>query len=89
MLLRTLSDFGVEFWHPIQFSQNNLQAKDTLTLNRGRHSFRTGGEARIGRDGATLHHWERPNYTFQSILDFIDDEAFSETRAVNPANGGT
>jgi hypothetical protein len=79
--------FGVEFWHPIEFTQNNLQLKDTVTLNRGTHSFRTGGEARLGRDGATLHHWERPNYNFQSILDFIDDEPFSETRAVNPATG--
>jgi hypothetical protein len=82
-----IAGFGVEFWHPIEFSQNNMQFKDTLTLNRGTHSFRTGAEARLGRDGATLHHWERPNYGFQSILDFIDDEPFSETRAVNPATG--
>jgi hypothetical protein len=79
--------FGVEFWHPIGFTQHNFQFKDTVTLNRGRHSFRTGGEFRLGRDGATLHHWERPNYTFQSVLDFIDDEPFSETRAVDPATG--
>ena len=69
--------FGVEFWHPIEFTQQNFQLKDTITLNRGTHSFRTGGEARLGRDGATLHHWERPNYLFQSIFDFIDDEPFS------------
>jgi len=79
--------FGVEFWHPIEFTQNNIQFKDTLTLERGRHSFRTGGELRSGHDGATLHHWQRPNYTFQSLLDFIDDEAFTETRAVDPATG--
>ena len=56
-------------------------------MNRGTHSFRTGGELRLGRDGATLHHWERPTYNFQHILDFIDDEAFGENRAVDPANG--
>ena len=56
-------------------------------MNRGRHSFRTGAELRLGRDGATLHHWERPNYNFQSILDFIDDEPFGEDRAVDPATG--
>ena len=82
-----VAGFGVEFWHPIEFTQNNIQFKDTLTLERGRHSFRTGGELRSGHDGATLHHWERPNYTFQSILDFIDDEAFTEVRAVDPATG--
>ena len=82
-----VNGFGVEFWHPIDFTQNNFQFKDTLTMNRGRHSFRTGAELRLGRDGATLHHWERPNYNFQSILDFIDDEPFGEDRAVDPATG--
>ena len=82
-----VAGFGVEFWHPIQFTQMNYQARDVITLERGRHEFKTGGELRLGRDGATLHHWERPNYSFQSILDFIDDEAFSETRAVDPATG--
>jgi hypothetical protein len=79
--------FGTEFWHPIDFTQNNFQFRDTVTLNRGRHSFRLGGELRHGRDGATLHHWERPTYNFQSILDFIDDEPFSEDRAVDPLTG--
>jgi len=82
-----VSRFGTEFWHPIDFTQNNFNFKNTLTLNRGRHSFRTGGELRLGRDGATLHHWERPNYGFDHILDFIDDEPFSEDRAVDPSNG--
>ncbi len=79
--------FGVEFWHPITFTQNNFLFKDTVTMNRGTHSFRSGGELRIGHDGAVLHHWERPNYGFSSILDFVDDEPFSETRAVDPATG--
>lgn len=79
--------FGVDFWHPITFTQNNLEVRNVLTMNRGAHAFRVGGELRRGQDGAVLHHWERPNYTFNSILDFIDDEPFSETRAVNPATG--
>ena len=83
----TMAGWGIEFWHPIDFTQTNFQFKDTLTMNRGRHSFRTGGELRLGRDGATLHHWERPGYFFQSILDFIDDEVFTEDRAVDPATG--
>ena len=82
-----VSRFGSEFWHPIDFTQHNWQVRNVLTMNRGAHSFRTGGELRLGRDGATLHHWERPTYSFQHILDFIDDEAFSENRAVDPANG--
>ena len=83
----SIPGFGVEFWHPIDFTQNNFQFRDVLTMNRGRHSFRTGGELRMGRDGATLHHWERPTYGFQSVLDFVDDEVFTEDRAVDPATG--
>jgi len=79
--------FGVDFWHPINFQQNNFEVRNVLTMSRGTHSFRAGAELRHGRDGATLHHWERPNYTFTSILDFVDDEPFSETRAVDPATG--
>jgi hypothetical protein len=79
--------FGVDFWHPITFTQNNIELRDVVSMQRGTHSFRAGGELRHGRDGAVLHHWERPNYGFQSILDFIDDEPFSETRAVDPATG--
>jgi TonB dependent receptor len=82
-----VAGFGVEFWHPIDFTQNNFQFKNTLTMNRGRHSFRAGGELRLGRDAATLHHWERPTYAFQNILDFVDDEVFGEDRAVDPATG--
>jgi hypothetical protein len=47
-------------------------------------------------DNSELHHWERPNYEFAvplgstgsaGILDFADDEAFSERRGVDPATG--
>jgi hypothetical protein len=79
--------FGTEFWHPIDFTQNNFHLRNTLTMNRGRHSFRVGGELRHGRDGATLTHWRRPTFNFQSILDFVDDEPFSEDRAVDPLTG--
>lgn len=90
------SQFGVEFWHPINFTQNNFEIKETLTSNRGRHSLRMGGELRLSMDDSELHHWERPNYAFQSppgvtgssgLLDFADDEPFSERRGVDPRTG--
>ena len=91
-----VSGFGVDFWHPINFTQNNFEIKDTLTMSRGRHSLRFGAEVRMSIDNSELHHWERPNYEFQTplgvqqntgILDFADDEAFSERRGVDPATG--
>ena len=91
-----VSGFGVEFWHPITFTQNNFEFKETLSLNRGRHGLRLGGELRMAFDTSELHHWERPNYAFETplgvtgntgLLDFADDEAFSERRAVDPSTG--
>jgi hypothetical protein len=84
-----VAGFGVDFWHPITFTQNNVEFKDTVTMNRGAHSFRAGGELRLGHDFSVLHHWERPNYSFNSILDFADDEPFSELRAVDPLTGAS
>ncbi|HEY3381018.1 MAG TPA: TonB-dependent receptor [Vicinamibacterales bacterium] len=81
--------FGVDFWHPIYYTQNNFEFKDTLTMTRGSHSLRMGGQFSWGADDSEMHHWQRPNYSFQSIFDFADDEPFTETRAVDPATGKT
>jgi hypothetical protein len=81
------SGFGVDFWHPIGFTQNYFQVKETLTMNRGRHSLRFGGELQMTMQYQDFHHYERPNYGFNSILDFADDEPFSELRAVDPETG--
>jgi hypothetical protein len=88
--------FGVEFSHPLTIAHNNVEFKNTLSVSRGRHNVRLGGELRMSFVDSELHHWERPTYTFSGppglanssgILDFADDEAFSERRAVNPATG--
>jgi len=82
-----VADFGVTFWWPITFTQNNFQLKDNLTLVRGAHSFKAGAEMRLLYDYSVLHHWERPVYAFQNLLDFADDEPTQEERAVDPATG--
>jgi hypothetical protein len=79
--------FGILNWQPIGFTQNYFQVKDTLTATRGRHSLRLGGEARVTMQYQDFHHFERPNYTFSNILDFADDEPFSEIRGVDPQTG--
>lgn len=79
--------FGVEYWQPIYFTQNNFEFRNTLTMARGSHNIRTGGEVSVSFADSEMHHWERPNYSFTSPLDFIDDEPFSETRAVDPKMG--
>lgn len=79
--------FGAAFWHPISFTQDYFQFKDTVTMSRGSHSLSTGGELTLTWAPAHFHHWERPLYNFGSLLDFADDEPFSETRAVDPTTG--
>jgi hypothetical protein len=85
--LNTAAGFGVLSWQPIGFTQNYFQVKDTLTATRGRHSFRLGGEARMTMQYQDFHHFERPNYSFSNVLDFADDEPFSELRGVDPRTG--
>ena len=88
--------FGVEFSHPLRVDHNNLELKNTLSASHGGHSVRLGAELRMSFVNSELHHWQRPTYTFSGppgvanssgILDFVDDEAFSERRAVDPATG--
>ena len=46
-----------------------------------RHSFRTGAELRLGRDGVMLHHWERPE------LQLPEHPRFHRRRAVRRRPG--
>jgi hypothetical protein len=85
--LNAAAGFGVLNWQPIGFTQNYFQMKDTLTATRGRHSLRLGGEARVTMQYQDFHHFERPNYSFSNLLDFADDEPFSEVRGVDPLTG--
>ncbi|MCS6816857.1 MAG: TonB-dependent receptor [Blastocatellia bacterium] len=79
--------FGTAFWMPIRFAQNVFEYKDTLTMNRGNHGLKAGFEIRRVQDNHDFHHWRRPNYTFNSILNFANDEPLTEVRAVDPMTG--
>jgi hypothetical protein len=85
--LNAAAGFGILNWQPIGFTQNYFQVKDTITATRGRHSLRLGGEARVTMQYQDFHHFERPNYSFSHVLDFADDEPFSEVRGVDPLTG--
>lgn len=67
--------------------QTNFNVKDTLSLIRGTHTFKLGGELRRMRNNLRNTRSYIPVYTFNSILDFADDEAFQMSRTVDPRNG--
>lgn len=79
--------FGAWGGFPASWAQNNFEWKEALTLIRGRHSLKVGATLRYGQDDGSLPFFVRPQYTFDSILDFADDEPFRELRAVDPATG--
>ncbi len=61
--------------------------KDSVSIVRGRHTIRPGVERRRA-DNNTKHTASYvPNYTFTNILTFVNDNALSESRTVNPLTG--
>jgi hypothetical protein len=61
--------------------------KDSVSIVRGRHTIKFGAERR--RADNNLKHTASyiPNYTFTNILTFVNDDALSEARTVNPLTG--
>ncbi len=63
------------------------ELRDTLTLDRGRHTLRLGGELRRGFKGLSIGPATAGNFTFRNIAEFVTDKPFRQTLTVNPATG--
>jgi hypothetical protein len=61
--------------------------RDVLTLDRGRHALRVGGEFRRLFKGLSIADPDAGTYTFTSIASFIADQPFRQTLTVNPNTG--
>jgi hypothetical protein len=61
--------------------------RDVLTLDRGRHALRMGGEIRRLFKGLSIATPDAGTYTFTSIASFIADQPFRQTLTVNPNTG--
>jgi hypothetical protein len=61
--------------------------RDVLTLDRGRHALRIGGELRRLFKGLAIADPDAGTYTFTSIASFIADQPFRQTLTVNPNTG--
>ncbi len=61
--------------------------RDVLTLDRGRHALRLGGEFRRLFKGLSIADPDAGMYTFTSIASFIVDQPFRQTLTVNPNTG--
>jgi hypothetical protein len=74
---------------PTIFVQNNYAWRDVLSWNTGGHAFKAGVlmEKWQSNFNPTLGY-QRPNYTFQNIFDFANDDPQSQGNiGFNPVNG--
>lgn len=77
--------FGDIFYNPTRFRTYEL--RDTLTLDRGRHSLRIGFEYRRIFKGIQLGPATSGAYAFASLAEFAADRPFRQTLTVNPTTG--
>jgi len=67
--------------------QTNYNYKNTLSLIRGSHTYKIGGEFRRMHNNLRNTRSYIPVYTFASLLDFADDEPREMSRTVDPRTG--
>ncbi len=63
------------------------EIRDTFSLVKGNHTIRFGGEGRRIFKGLAIGPASAGNYTFTSLLSFINDAPFRQTLTVNPTTG--
>jgi hypothetical protein len=63
------------------------ELRDTLTLDRGRHTFRAGGEARRIFKGLSLGPAGAGTFSFNGVADLVNDRPFRQTLTVDPLTG--
>ena len=76
---------GAQF--PSGWWQTNYHYKDIFSWVRSTHTIKIGAELRHMRGSAQNTANFIPTYSFNSILDFADDDAQSMSRLVNPVTG--
>lgn len=71
------------------FTQHNYNWKDVVSWIRGSHTIRIGGQYAWGDDWADFSAaYNRPGFSFNSLLDLVQDKPYSECcPAYNPLTG--
>ncbi|HYY56607.1 MAG TPA: carboxypeptidase-like regulatory domain-containing protein, partial [Pyrinomonadaceae bacterium] len=60
--------FGIDRGRPNNRTQNTYEVRDTVTVVRGTHAVKIGGEARFEQDNNNIISGARPEFTFKSLL---------------------
>jgi len=86
------SGFGANPGLPQFFTENLFQYKDDVSVTKGKHTLKFGGEYRRTRNGSTFDNDKYGHFGFFSTEDFITDGLFTDTYdkflGANAGNGG-
>ncbi len=74
---------------PTPFIQNNYHYQDTLSWIKGRHTVKMGFSfSKLQSNWKPTASYQRPNYNFQNVWDFVLDQPFSQGNiGLNPVDG--
>ncbi len=76
-------DFGAASNIPQFFARHTYQLANSFSWARGDHSLKMGFEFRHGQENSDFQASTRGVYSFEDILDFIDDDPASQSNLVN------
>jgi hypothetical protein len=82
-----ITGFGLQGQFPAGWYQTEFSYKDMFSWNHSSHSFKMGAEWRRIRSNSHQTTTYVPSYSFNSILNFGDDQPASETQLVDPRTG--
>ncbi|MGH9660590.1 MAG: hypothetical protein ACRD96_18720 [Bryobacteraceae bacterium] len=81
-----ITGFSSNFF-PTGWFQTNWHYKDIFSWMRGGHTLKLGGELRrVWTNSRNMSNFI-PTYSFNNVLDFVDDEAISMVRKVELRTG--
>jgi len=80
-------DGGIAIDAPFEniYQSRTYQFADNLSINRGRHAFKFGGDYRYSL--LTAEWPQPPTWSFGTIFDFANDNPYFETRSIEVATG--
>jgi Carboxypeptidase regulatory-like domain/TonB dependent receptor-like, beta-barrel len=86
---RSVSQFSQTsgFVFPLDFRLHTYQLYDALTMTRGNHGIKIGGEVRRFQENSDFPIFLKPLVTFRDIFDFADDEVLTFQARVDPVTG--
>jgi len=75
------------FVFPLDIRTNTFSVYDAASLIRARHSLKIGGEFRAFQENSDFPTFLKPQFLFEDIFDFADDEPLSVQARVRPQTG--